>query len=550
MLKTDIKETLIQSYAKKIYGFAYSKTKNYHDANDLSQEILLQLCDSRVDFSEIENMDAYIYRICSYTWSNYIRKNQPHWKAMNNAVDFDLIPSDEDMAESYIQKELYEKLRQEVMYLGKIRREIITMFYYENKSGEEISATLGIPASTIRWHIGESKKILKERMETMDTNSIYKPVKLIVGHSGWVQSYDMNGLASDVIMQNICWICREQPLSVEEIARTLGIAAIYLEDKIDKLLYMDYLKKVGVNKYQTTFFILEYDYYVKSSELKCATTKEAAKVIWELVQPKLLKARKKLSLDGEFNDNMYTAALLIPEISRIAAYVREAVCRKNNIVCTTPKRKDGSEHWVSAEVMFRDKIKDDYTLPDDIKSYMLYSGSCVKMRDNGKLQSMQYDLMLFGGWRDFENSDLCKIGRIHEIIESGECPNDYDKEIIASLVAKGYVRVDNGVPVLLIPYLKKQNLVDKVINHTMKNYFSSVDELLAKYKLVEKLIDNMKAISPYIPTYLDKNERNSILASFASIGTNQLMYMLFKEGYLKMPSEEEQQRICTFVWEK
>ena len=44
----DFTEKLTEQYAKKIYGFAYSKTGNTHDAEDLSQSILLTLC--KIDF--------------------------------------------------------------------------------------------------------------------------------------------------------------------------------------------------------------------------------------------------------------------------------------------------------------------------------------------------------------------------------------------------------------------------------------------------------------------------------------------------------------------
>ena len=234
--KVKIDDNLILDYAKKIYGFAYSKTHNTADAQDPSQDIILTLLDKRTDLDAIENMNAYIYRICCYTWSNCFRKNKPQWDAVCNSGMRGSVLSDECAEESIMQDALYEKIRQELMYLSKTRRDIMILYYYEGKSGDEISKLLGIPASTVRWHMGETKMLLKERLSMDCKNEIYKPVKLWVGHSGSVQNYDMNGLCSDVIMQNICWICRNKPLSVEEIATTLGIAAIYLEDKIEKLL--------------------------------------------------------------------------------------------------------------------------------------------------------------------------------------------------------------------------------------------------------------------------------------------------------------------------
>lgn len=298
-----ISESIIYEYAKKIFGFAYSKIKNYHDAEDLSQDIILQLCDKRIDFTAIENVDAYIFRICSYTWSNYYRKNKPMWNTHDNVSELDFLQDDENIEESYIQNELYEKLRREVMFLSKTRRDITVMFYYENKSGEEISKALGIPSSTVRWHIRETKNILKERVEMTKQTDIYNPVKLIVGHSGSVINYDMYGLASDIIMQNICWICRERALATEEIARTIGVAAVYLEDKIEKLLYMDYIKTAGRNRYQTNFFICDLDYAIRAAEFKYENAQKVAVPIFNMLKDRILKANKLLTFDGEFNED-------------------------------------------------------------------------------------------------------------------------------------------------------------------------------------------------------------------------------------------------------
>jgi RNA polymerase sigma-70 factor (ECF subfamily) len=239
----DFTESLINVYAKKIYGFAYSKTNNYHNAEDLSQEIIIALCDKTTAEKGIENMDAYIYRICFYTWSKYLNKNKPQWEALSNTTAFDFIESDDNIEESYIQRELREKLRQEIMYLSKTKRDITIMFYYDNKSGNEISELLRIPASTVRWYLSQVKIDLKERIEMTEQSSIHKPITMNVGHNGIAVNLDMYGLSSDVLTQNICYVCYREALTIEEIARKLSVAAIYLESRITTMVYMDYMKK-------------------------------------------------------------------------------------------------------------------------------------------------------------------------------------------------------------------------------------------------------------------------------------------------------------------
>lgn len=121
----------------------------------------------------IENTDAYIYRICCYSWSKYLRKCKPVWEALNNTSAFDYMENVGGIEQGLIQHELSEKLRQEIMYLSKTKRDITEMFYYENKGGDEVSKSLGIPASTVRWHLSQVKIDLKERIEMTEQNGIY-----------------------------------------------------------------------------------------------------------------------------------------------------------------------------------------------------------------------------------------------------------------------------------------------------------------------------------------------------------------------------------------
>jgi len=44
----DLAQSLIKKYAKKIYNFAYSKTRDTYNAEDLSQEIIVQLCVGKI----------------------------------------------------------------------------------------------------------------------------------------------------------------------------------------------------------------------------------------------------------------------------------------------------------------------------------------------------------------------------------------------------------------------------------------------------------------------------------------------------------------------
>ena len=126
-----LNEKLIKEYAKKIYGFSFAKTHNYHDAWDLSQNILLQLC--KIDFTSksIADMNGYIYRVCQYSWSNYVRSEKQFRESSCVLGELQFSCESEDIVSRITDGELYQKLYREIMYLGKTKREVTIMFYFE-----------------------------------------------------------------------------------------------------------------------------------------------------------------------------------------------------------------------------------------------------------------------------------------------------------------------------------------------------------------------------------------------------------------------------------
>ena len=108
----------LAAYAKKIYGFAYAKTHNVQDAEDLSQNILLDLFRIQKDPREIGDLDAYVYRVCRYAWSNFYRREKRYWQMCPDESLSDTPDGADTPEEAVLQKELYAVLRRKVMNLS------------------------------------------------------------------------------------------------------------------------------------------------------------------------------------------------------------------------------------------------------------------------------------------------------------------------------------------------------------------------------------------------------------------------------------------------
>lgn len=530
-------EQFIERYAKKIFGFAYGKTGNTHDAEELASEIVLVLCSERVWEKDIGHMDAYVYRICRYTWSNHLRKNKNHWKSLNN-VGLELVAGGVEPEENMLRRAQIQQLRQEIQYLSETRRKILIAYYYENKKGGEIAAELSIPAATVRWHLQQTKSSLKERME-MTENMIYEPRKLNIGHYGYVNSPVFDELRNDILTQNICWIAREKPLTVEEIARTLGVAAVYLEHKLRQLLSMDYMKQVGQNRYQTNFFIRDDEFQLSGEKFRYARAMELALSMYNMVKAHLPELRKLGGLPEE-NDNFLLWALLPGIISGICDQAEDEFWKEKKICGEPPKRADGSAHWLMAYTSYRDAISEDAAKADPFLDYCLHGEVWgIKTRYAGKLTSLQYDFQCFGQWRDFDQPELLHLGQVRSLLMEGREPTEHEKEMIAELARKGYVVMENGAPRIGIPFFTGTAVRD-YLTKISPNYIRK-EAVMAAYE------DFMAYTKPKIPAYVSGVEREFVSSSFQPEAA--IMYVLYQNGYLREPTEDEKRRICTLIWE-
>ncbi len=532
---------LIGEYAKKIYGFAFSKTRNVEDAEDLSQDILTVLISEINKNKEIEYPDAYIFRICCYTWSKYLRKNKLRFSSV--PLDDNLVMYDEtDLSEDVEEKQLFEKLRQEIAYLTKIRREILIAHYFEEKTSGEIAEEFSLSPSTIRWHLGEIRKDLKERMN-MEEKTIYKPEKLKIHYTGNITLDSLlMQMKKDVLLQNICIICNEREMTIQEIARKLSVAAIYIEDKIERLVYMDYLTEHN-GKYRTNFHIKDTKCVLSEIQFILKNIDPIAKKIYEFS----CEVYDKLNFAEEFSmDENKIIADTVMLVTELSWFMGCEIIQKN--WCNPPKRKDGSEHWIFAYLIV-DDILNGQTEHDNRTFKYLNShfgkgiASQSVFSNKVKVKCHHCDTYLHDV-RNVEEYQLIKLQQINKIIEKDSAISESEKHMISGLVKDGLVSVKDGKPKMLIPYITKKKF-KKFYKEIKKMYINSGIEKM----MVDYILRYGDFMDKYIPDNLSKENR--LHSKYYRSGmTYELIFRLVEMGLLKLWAEEDRQSSLFVVWEE
>ncbi len=532
----------VERYAKKILGFAYSKTHNSFHAEDLAQEILCSLADSLKKHETIADLDGYVYTVSCHVWSKFLHNNKKHW----NNLDIDALielQNEQNIEEEFANAQLIERLKTEIAYLSALHRQITLLFYYENKTGDEIASLLNIPHSTVRWHLTEIRKKLKAGIE-MEENLSYKPKRLYCGIDGWANDMNMRGIGRNPLVDNICIACYGTALTIEELSRTLRVAAAYIEPLVNDLLYMDYLKTVGKNKYRTNFFISTRRHELLTAKYKFHNIAPYAEKIISAFRVHLDEVCD-IGFTGSNLDRDFLLWALIP-LSLQNWYYRSLgeVLNKNHIQIDTPKRKDGTQHWVSAG--FCDEALPEGFTPEEIKFQPKSRGNGIKTNnyDLGE-HSLQYDgyatIKTGISWRNFgSDNDLRGIKRVAELTKTNEAPNEYEKAMIASFAERGYAKAENGKPILLIPFF------DKDENVKLRRVLDIIQKEAGETLFTPFIEGFAEMIEKEIPSFVSADER--VYLKYQAYPQYAVLYWLSDNGYLKYPSDEEAKRLCTVVW--
>lgn len=207
----------IAEVSKTIYSYCLSKTSTREDAEDLSQDILLELTKSVKNIRNENAFYAFMWGVAGNVYKQWYRK-----KLKNNTCELsEDIPSEDQLSEDDSER-LY-LLRRELTLLSEKYRKATILYYIEGRSCSEISNLLAISESMVKYLLFKSRKILKEGMN-MERNLgelSYNPKALIPMYSGQGPNQFWQFMQSK-IKQNIVCACYNDSLTVQQISLETG----------------------------------------------------------------------------------------------------------------------------------------------------------------------------------------------------------------------------------------------------------------------------------------------------------------------------------------
>jgi RNA polymerase sigma-70 factor (ECF subfamily) len=156
---------LLERYQDMVYGVAYSYLRNFHDAQDLAQEVFLKVYHKLAAYDRKHAFSSWLYVIAKRAALDWLKAHQriPESEAITEDLP-DRTPGPDALVQS---QEIEHQLNAALAHLSEVNRETFCLYYVNGYSINEISQFLSIPTGTVKRRLHISRKLLREEVINM-----------------------------------------------------------------------------------------------------------------------------------------------------------------------------------------------------------------------------------------------------------------------------------------------------------------------------------------------------------------------------------------------
>ena len=331
-----------ENYMEKLFYFCLKKTGNNVEAEDLTQDIALQIITALNKGTIPTSFSAWVWQIARNRYCAWATQKHDRNEAVTGSDigDYEIEDESESVLDKMIHTEQMALLRRELAFIKSDYRNIVVAYYIENKNVREIAESLSLSTNTVKSKLLRARQILKEGMNMAREfgKRSYNPENITFAASGSQPSGLPWTAVNRRIPNNILLQASNNPSTLEELSMELGIALPYMEEEVNILHRATLLEKQG-DKYITNFFILDKDCRIEVYHALRKSARERSRLIREFMDDKLSDIRA-LGIAGTHIDDNTIRWWLVPDL---IDYLIENSVKAQNIY-DPPKRANG-ETW-------------------------------------------------------------------------------------------------------------------------------------------------------------------------------------------------------------
>ena len=167
---TNAFEVLVNRYKDLVFTLTLRMLKNREEAEEVAQDTFIKAYKSLSRFKGDSKFSTWIYKIAYNTSLDRLKKNKKHFNdvAIDEFTEHQVKTIDNAL-DHLVSKEREQSIQDCIALLPSDDSFLLTLYYFEDQSLEEISKTIGLAPNHVKVKLFRSRKklatILKKRLE-------------------------------------------------------------------------------------------------------------------------------------------------------------------------------------------------------------------------------------------------------------------------------------------------------------------------------------------------------------------------------------------------
>jgi RNA polymerase sigma-70 factor (ECF subfamily) len=166
---TEAFDLLLRQYQTKVFHLAFSMLGNREQAEDAAQEIFIRVWRALPGYRGLASVSTWIYSIARNSCLTALKS-----AGARRTISLD-DPGTRAAAEKKGGQPGHSHAPDLLHLVGELpekQRQVVALFYLEEKSYEEVSRLLGIPLGTVKTHLHRARKELALRWRKEHANAV------------------------------------------------------------------------------------------------------------------------------------------------------------------------------------------------------------------------------------------------------------------------------------------------------------------------------------------------------------------------------------------
>ncbi len=153
---------LVRRHQKSVFSMGMGFFRNQEDAADFVQEVFLKAFQNLSHFERKARFSTWLYRIAYNTALNGVKRNKEYLSLAENAE----LPDFDTPEKNVLKIVTQEAIREVIGELPERFRVCVDLYFFYDRSYQEIEVITGYSINTVKSHVFRAKKVLREKLES------------------------------------------------------------------------------------------------------------------------------------------------------------------------------------------------------------------------------------------------------------------------------------------------------------------------------------------------------------------------------------------------